>query len=459
MSTTLPPTGDTPDGAASLPPQALPDETALRRVFDEQFQPLIESASRELGAAAPLAPRVVEAAFVRAWEQRNRFQARTGLDAFLVDDVHHGVARTLSRRAAAHRLGHHEELHGAPHAPGTHASGTHTGDGQQAGAVAATTGTATATVAPPVDRELAWQHILHTIHDQGPSHAARTHHVEVSRHDAAQHVAAIGRTGSWWPWALAAVVALVAIFGAIRWADSASADSVITRALAAQDTRAATSGRGQMANVTLGDGSVVRLAPETRVTIPKDFGERLRAVRVEGAASFEAKPGLERGLQVHAGSAVVTTTGTTFTVRAWPGEDVFVQVASGTVTVRAGGTDRALAAGEAIVVGADSTMRAPDDAARRTAMAWTEGRIVTPKIPLDKVLVQLRRWYDLDVGLADPALATREVALDVPTNAPKEAIAAIEAQANVKYGYAANNDKVFRDASAAATPAAAAKKK
>ena len=126
MSTTLPPNGDAPDGAASLPPQALllSDETALRRVFDEQFQPLLETASRELGAAAPLAPRVVEAAFVRAWEQRDRFQTRTGLDAFLADDVHHGVARTLSRRAAAHRLGHHDELHG-PHVPGSHASGLH----------------------------------------------------------------------------------------------------------------------------------------------------------------------------------------------------------------------------------------------------------------------------------------------------------------------------------------------
>ena len=447
MPTTLPPSGDAPDGAASLPPQAplLPDETALRRVFDEEFQPLLETASRELGAAASLAPRVVEAAFVRAWEQRNRFETRTGLDAFLAEDVHHGVARTLSRRASAHRMGHHDEgLHGATHGAGSQAS--------TAGAA-----TATQVAPPPVDRELAWQHILHTIHDQGPSLAARTHHVEVSRHDAAQHVAAIGKTGAWWPWVLGGVVALAAIILAIRWADSASADSAAARALAAQDTRAATSGRGQMANVTLGDGSRVRLAPETRVTIPKDFGERIRAVRLEGAATIEAQPGLERGLQVHAGNAVIVTTGTTFTVRAWPGEEVVVQVGTGTVNVRAGGNARALAAGEALVIGADSAMRTPDDATRRMAMAWTEGRLVTPTMPLDKVLVQLRRWYDLDVGLADPALASREVALDVPMNAPKEAIAAIESQAKVKYGYA-GRDLVFKDASAAAAAAPAAKR-
>src|SRR5688500_3522337 len=96
---TLPPrNGDARDGASQAPsptaaPRAavLPDETALRRVFDAEFPVLVESASRELGAAAALAPRVVESAFVHAWEQRTRFETENGLNAFLRDDVHHGV--------------------------------------------------------------------------------------------------------------------------------------------------------------------------------------------------------------------------------------------------------------------------------------------------------------------------------------------------------------------------------
>ena len=302
-----------------------------------------------------------------------------------------------------------------------------------------------------------WQHLLHTIHDQGPSLEARTHAVEVSRHDAAQHVASIAKSGAWWPWVVAALVAVVGIAGAIRWADRASAQSGVVRALAAGDARSASSGRGQMANVTLGEGSRVKLAPETRVIIPKDFGEKLRAVKLDGAATIEAKPGLENGLQVHAGNAVVTTTGTTFSVRAWPGENVVVMVSEGNVNVTANATSRAVAAGEALVVKPDGTMDAPDADTRRAAMAWTEGRLILPKQPLEQVVKQLRRWYGLDIGLADPSIGAREVSLDVPLNSPKEAVDAIEAQANVKYGYGAHNEKVFKDAPAVATPPAKGK--
>ena len=451
MSSTLPPrNGDAPGDASQVSPSSslLPDEAALRRIFDAQFGPLHEMASRELGAAATLAPRVVEAAFVRAWEQRDRFQTPTGLDAFLVDDVHHGVARTLARRASAHRLGHHDE----GRTPGAH------GDGGHGAGAAVSVASPPMAAMPPVDREVVWQHLLHTIHDQGPSHAARTHAVEVSRHDAAQHVAAIGKTGSWWPVIIASAVGLLAIAAGVRWADRASEESGIQRALNAQDTRAASSGRGQMANVTLGEGSIVRLAPETRVIIPKEFGERLRAIRLEGAATIDAKQGLARGLQVHAGNAIITTTGTTFSVRAWPGENVVVSVSSGTVTVTANAVERSVAQGDALLVTADGEMQVPDAETRRVAMAWTDGRIVLPKQPLDQVLVQLRRWYDLDIGLADPSLKSREVSLDVPITSAKEAIATIESQARVKYGYA-GRDLVFRDSAAAAAPAPSAAKK
>lgn len=421
---TLPPrNGDARDGAAPPVSPMLPDEAALRRVFDAEFPGLVESASRELGPAAPLAPRVVESAFVHAWEQRARLETPAGLHSFLEEDVHHGVARALSRRAAAHRLGHH----------GEEAHEHHGTDG------------GTATAAPPVDMEVAWMHVVHTIHDQGPRHEARAHAIEQTRHDAAQHVAAIGAKRSWWPVAVAAVVALVAIFAAMQWADQTSRQSAIARALAAQDTRLASSGRGQQANVTLGEGTRVRLAPDTRVTIPKEFGDRLRAVALEGAATFEPRTGLEQAFQVHTHNVVVVATGTKFSVRSWQGDDaVGVLVHEGSVAVRVGDAERAVAAGEALVVRPDGTMQAPDEVTRKALLGWTDGRLVLAQQPLSKVLVDLNRWYGLDIGLADPTLGTRPVSIDAPITSAKEAVAAIEAQARVKYSYA-GRDLVFRD--------------
>jgi ferric-dicitrate binding protein FerR (iron transport regulator) len=80
-------------------------------------------------------------------------------------------------------------------------------------------------------------------------------------------------------------------------------------------------------------------------------------------------------------------------------------------------------------------------------MGWTNGRVVLARQPLGDVVRQLQRWYGLQVGLADSGLASRPVSLDAPLDGPREAIAAIESQAGVKYSYA-GRDLVFRDTAA-----------
>ena len=432
MSTTLPPRGDdTPAGAPAA--QLLPDEGALRHVFEDEFPGLLTEARNGLGDAAALAPKVVEQAFVHAWEQRARFENATGLRAFLHEEVHHGVARTLSRRAAAHRLGHH--------APGDEHAAT------QLPAMAAD---AAAVAMTPAEIEAAWRHVVDTLHDHGPSVEARAHHADILRHDAAQHVAAIAKPRSIWKPVVAGIVGLVAIAFGMRWADRAGEQSAISRALAAADTRLASAGRGQQAVVTLAEGTRVKLYPDTRVTIPKEFDVDLRAVKLDGAATFEPKNGLAKPFQVHVKNAIVTATGTAFAVRGYEKDAmVALRVTEGTVSVAVGTATKAVAAGESLVILQDGTMRAPTAEEQKAALAWTDGRLVLANATLGDALPQLKRWFDLDIGTADPSLRTRPVSLDVPIDSPKEAIAAIEAQAKVKYSYGdTNRDLLFKDASA-----------
>jgi ferric-dicitrate binding protein FerR (iron transport regulator) len=42
-------------------------------------------------------------------------------------------------------------------------------------------------------------------------------------------------------------------------------------------------------------------------------------------------------------------------------------------------------------------------------LAWTRGRLVFTSVPLGEVAERLSRWYDLDVRIADEALADRPV--------------------------------------------------
>ena len=48
----------------------LPDEAALRGVFDAEYSALIAKARSDLTEAEASAPRVVESAFVHAWHER-----------------------------------------------------------------------------------------------------------------------------------------------------------------------------------------------------------------------------------------------------------------------------------------------------------------------------------------------------------------------------------------------------
>src|SRR5687767_4781157 len=99
---------DARDGDGAVSPSsnlALADEESLRRTFLAEYPALTEEARADLGPdAAVLAPKVVEGAFVRAWDSRARFRTPAEVHQFLVEDVHHAAARALSRRVAAKRF-------------------------------------------------------------------------------------------------------------------------------------------------------------------------------------------------------------------------------------------------------------------------------------------------------------------------------------------------------------------
>ena len=74
MSTSVPPRDG---GAFSGPPSPVPpllgDELALKRVFDRDYSDCLASARAQLGEAQSQAPRIVQTAFVNAWNQRATF--------------------------------------------------------------------------------------------------------------------------------------------------------------------------------------------------------------------------------------------------------------------------------------------------------------------------------------------------------------------------------------------------
>ena len=403
------------------------DEQALERLVRDRFASLNAEAVAELRDDPTGAPKVVERAFIRVWEARDQLDTPEKLEEFLHASVHEAAVRERSRRAARQRFENHHHVHS---------------NGQSHGPTSETP-------------EEAWQHVAAAVHAAVPDAAqlAATQHArhDLARHETASHmVGAVKPKRSATPFVIAGVVA-VAVFGGLYWVNRTSEDVAITRALASNDVRVINTRPAQAGAVNLNDGSTATLAPDARITVPPNFGETVRAVRLDGAAVFAVKEAGERPLTVRAGNVGITATSGIFGVRADAGSPfITVRVTSGQATVAAGPATRTVSAGRAVQIDAQGAMREPDAAALEQATSWMDGQFAVRNQPLGAVLPQLVRWYGLELKVPDAALLNRPVSMRVPLDSSRVALAALEQSASVKFGWE-GRDMVLRDARAAAT--------
>ena len=419
MPTTVQP-GDGDASAPLAPRPPLADEAGLKKAFFAQYPALAAEASSELGPdAAILKSKVVEGAFVRAWDARNRFLTAEDLRKFLVDDVHHAAARALSRRAAAARLAGHD-------AKPAHADH----------------GTSETTI------EQSWGHIQHALHGEAHSPQALAEAAALSRHEAAQHITTITKERSIWVALAVGAVLIAALVGVALWLNAVGNDSKMAAAVNSSEVNAISSPAAKIGMLTLNDGSKVRLAPESKLSVPKAFGENLRAVKLEGAASFTVAPGLKVPFQVHARETIIEAKGTAFTVRSFADDDALtIVVTEGTVQVRRDKRVDDITAPRAFIIRDGAEPRTASIDERDAADAWRNGTLAITNQPLRQVLPQLRRWYGLDLKVPDPTLNKRVVTFRASLDSSMQAIHGVERSAGVTFGYV-GQQMVFQQAGA-----------
>jgi ferric-dicitrate binding protein FerR (iron transport regulator) len=395
------------------------DESSLERVFRERFASLTDEARQQFGETNGPAPKIVERAFVRAWEERTRFETPESLEAFLHDSVHDQVVRERSRIAALHRI-----------------------DGHDAGR-AARNGAAHRIEPIPLDE--AWKHVHAMLH---PASAEVRHKAyDESRHESAHHMASIAKGRSLkLPLITAAVIAAV-ILGGLWWVDQNSEVAAISAALSAPDSRSVTSGAGQIGTTQLRDGSTAKVGPDTKLSIAAGYGSgAVRAVKLDqGAASFQVRSGLKEPFAVRVRDVTIFATGTAFDVTAFQGEpNVYLRVREGTVDVRGEGDPRVVSAGQAVSIDDDGNVADAAGPALQEAVGWVDGKFTVANRPLKQVLPLLTRWYRIDLQVRDESLLARPVTATAPLDSSMAAIRAIEQSTGLKFDWD-NKTMILRD--------------
>jgi transmembrane sensor len=169
------------------------------------------------------------------------------------------------------------------------------------------------------------------------------------------------------------------------------------------------------------DGATVVLGPESVLRISGSYGGRDRTVSLTGHAYFDVAHDAGRPFRVWAGGVLAEDIGTRFDIRAYARDSVMrLVVADGAVVMH---TRRALAdashdsavprspvvvtRGMMATAGVDGVVRVRSGLATDRYLSWSDGRLAFDDTPLPEVVAELSRWYDLDIRLGDPRLASR----------------------------------------------------
>ena len=168
--------------------------------------------------------------------------------------------------------------------------------------------------------------------------------------------------------------------------------------------------RGGEYTVELNDGTRVRLNADSELRFPVKFVGNERKVFLKGEAYFEVERDTSRPFRVDVhGDAIIEVLGTEFNVNSYPeNAEIFATLVLGKVRVADLQTDSTvvlLPNQQAALSGAGINVKEvnPED-----FISWINGRFYFEKMPLEEILIQLGRWYDLQVFWANEELKSYE---------------------------------------------------
>ena len=161
--------------------------------------------------------------------------------------------------------------------------------------------------------------------------------------------------------------------------------------------------RGGQYKLQLPDGTVVMLNSESSITFPIAFKGKVRNVSLTGEAYFEVAKNKKMPFHVSFGDQQVEVLGTHFNISAYKDQpDYKTTLLEGSVRISRGNENHLLVPGQQAVYKSDSKMFAVNDVDTEDVIAWKNGLFQFDNTELDQVMLQLSRWYNVDVEYDGP---------------------------------------------------------
>jgi len=193
---------------------------------------------------------------------------------------------------------------------------------------------------------------------------------------------------------------------------------------------------GQQKELTLPDGSIVRMNASSTLRFPEHFAADKREVYLEGEAYFEVVSDAKRPLIIHGTEANVKVLGTAFNVNAYPGKGMEVAVRTGKVNMvshSGNGTDVLMVPMMKKGVSNKAMGLWQVEAASDQDFDWLEGKLIFNETPLGEVVQELSRWYGVEIELTDENLAACRISSTFYRNSIEEVLETLSLIVDLHY--------------------------
>ena len=178
---------------------------------------------------------------------------------------------------------------------------------------------------------------------------------------------------------------------------------------------------GERANITLPDGSTVALNVASRLEVPADYVSGHHTVQLTGEALFTVAHSTGAPFTVTTGATTARVLGTSFVVRHYVTDTTaLVAVRDGRVAVQS----VVLTAQQQVVVDRGGVPHRGGAAAE--AFSFASGVLTLDRVPLPDAVVELDRWYDADIRVADAPLAKARIRATFPAGSLTDLSAMLE---------------------------------
>ena len=162
---------------------------------------------------------------------------------------------------------------------------------------------------------------------------------------------------------------------------------------------------GQRSKVVLPDSSIVWLNSGTTLSYPNNFSGENRKVSLNGQAFFQVARKENSPFSVQAKGLIVTVKGTKFDIDTYHDKtEIVVVLESGKVELTRQGIESfnyIMQPGEKATynIAVNSLNISYTDASIYSS--WKEGKLIFRNEPMKKVVEKLKKWYNIDIEIAD----------------------------------------------------------